>query len=636
MNSVLRRALIVGVHLFLWSVAFAGAYALRFEGSVPPELVRTGLLGLAVLLTGLVVAFWVLGLFHGLMQYSGIPEATAIVQAVTLAVGGLVIAGVVLPQLQQPRSIYAGAWILCVALSGGLRFAVRLFREWAKRSPERGLKPAVLLGVGDAGDSLLRDLERRPAGQYRIVCALDDDAKKQGGAVRGIPVLGAIEDETLRSVVAKYELTTAVLAMPGVAGARVREILRLCRGLGLQTKTLPSVHQIVDGEVTVSMLRDVAIEDLLRREPVELDAPSMDALLRGRRVLITGAAGSIGSELARQALRYAPSELAALDHDENGLFFLDRELRASFPGQRLQVVLADIRDKGRLGAVLQAFRPDVVLHAAAHKHVPLMEANPTEAVVNNALGTRNVADLALAHGVSTFVLISTDKAVNPTSVMGATKRVAELYVQALSHLRRTRFVVVRFGNVLGSAGSVVQIFREQIARGGPVTITHPDMRRYFMTIPEACQLVLQAGAVGKSGEVSVLDMGEPVRIVDLAEDMIRMSGYEPGRDIEVQVTGIRPGEKLYEELLIDREHHAETSHPKILAGDVQAVSLETARGALERLAAAVPDGALAVRAVLAELVPEAHLGSGAPSPSTDEAPALTNHRPSGAPMTATA
>ncbi len=602
-----RRVLIILAHLTLWAGACVGAYMLRFEGDPPPEVIEPAIYGGATLLVGLALTFWAFGLFHGILRYAGIREVRAIVQAVTIAIAALVVMGVLVPVLQLPRSIYVGQWLLCILVSSGLRLTVRIVRE-RTRSPSIDRRSAVLIGAGDAGDSLLRDVERTPTAVFEVVCALDDSPSKAGGVVRGIPVLGAIDEAGLRRAIDKYGAELAILAMPGATGPRVREIVELCRRLGLETKTLPSLHQIVDGDVSISMLRDVAIEDLLRREPIQLDDTSMRELLRGRRVLITGGAGSTGSELARQALRYEPSNVAILDHNENGLFFLERELVEKFPHQEIIPVVGDVRDERRIAEVLRELRPNVLLHAAAHKHVPLMELNANQAVENNVVGTQTVADAALVHGVDTFVLISTDKAVNPMSVMGATKRVAEMYVQALAALRTTRFDVVRFGNVLGSAGSVVQVFREQIAAGGPVTVTHEEMTRYFMTIPEACQLVLQAGALAKGGAVNLLDMGQPVRIMDLANDMIQMSGFEPGVDIEVEVTGMRPGEKLYEELMLDSENHVETSHPKIMVGRVPPISVAEAKDIVERLHHAAQSSDDAVRAELRALIPEARIG----------------------------
>jgi len=387
----------------------------------------------------------------------------------------------------------------------------------------------------------------------------------------------------------------------------VREVVNTCQALNLAVKTLPSLEQLLDDNVRVSMLRDVVIEDLLRREPIVLDERSIGQLLHGKRVMVTGGAGSIGSELARQAARYEPSSLTLLDHNENGLFELEHELREAFPRLSLRLRVADIKDATRMEQVIRTESPHLILHAAAHKHVPLMEENPPEAIKNNVFGTRIVADLAEAYGVEAFILISTDKAVNPSSVMGASKRVAEMYVQAMSQKGRTRFAAVRFGNVLGSAGSVVPTFRRQIAKGGPVTVTHPEMERYFMTIPEASQLVLQSGALSKGGELFLLDMGAPVRIVDLARDMIRMSGLQPDVDILIEYSGLRPGEKLSEELFHADEPYARTLHEKIFVCPMRAVTLEVIREHLDRLRDSLPGDRDSIRRELEVVVPEAKL-----------------------------
>jgi len=387
-------------------------------------------------------------------------------------------------------------------------------------------------------------------------------------------------------------------------------------------RTVPSIAERIQ-DFSLATVREVAIEDLLRRAPVSLDVDQVEHFITGRTILVTGAGGSIGSELCRQALRFKPGRLLLLDHSENGLYFIERELRERFPGASLTPVVCDITDRGRLDAIFRRYRPAVVIHAAAHKHVPMMEANSPEAVKNNVFGTIAVADAAHAAGADTFVMISTDKAVNPTSIMGSTKRVAEMAIQARAETSSTRYVAVRFGNVLGSAGSVVPLFREQIARGGPVTVTHPEMRRYFMTIPEATQLVLQAGALGAHSEIFLLDMGEPVKIVDLARDMIELSGLTPDVDIKIELTGLRPGEKLFEELLLDDERYARTPHPKIHVGRIQPVPrerLERGLAALRASAEASDDAA--IRRCLSELVPEATLSPPAEAPSPTPAPAL--------------
>ncbi|HEX9619710.1 MAG TPA: nucleoside-diphosphate sugar epimerase/dehydratase [Polyangiaceae bacterium] len=615
-SSMWRRVIVVLAHILVWTLAYFAAYFLRFDGSVPEHLLRAAYIGFVVLLGVKGAVFWVSGLFHGLMRYAGIPEIKAILRASTIATCVFIGAGVVISDVRVPRSIYVGEWLLSILFASSLRLCVRVLKE-RRRVHGSDLKRAILIGAGDTGEMFLRDLERVSNPGLRVVSLFDDDPGKHGGSVRGLRVMGVPGERELRR--ARDEgARLAVLALPGASGVRTREIVAACHAAGLETKTLPGLSQIVSGDVKVSMLRDVAIEDLLRREPVELDAKSMAELLKGRRILVTGGAGSIGSELARQALRFSPSSVALLDHNENGLFYLEQELRQLRPGLDLRTMVGDIKDARRVSEVLRAHRPHVVLHAAAHKHVPLMEANPAEAIKNNVFGTKVVADLAGAFGVETFVLISTDKAVNPTSVMGASKRLAEMYLQSLSNRNRTRYVAVRFGNVLGSSGSVVKVFRKQIERGGPVTVTHPEMRRYFMTIPEACQLVLQAGALARGGEIFILDMGEPVKIVDLARDMIKMSGYEPDKDIKLEFVGQRPGEKLYEELLLDGEDHDRTKHPKIVVAKVPPIEGAVMAQAVGALAEALDGTADELRQVIASLLPaEAHFSS-LPPPETSE------------------
>lgn len=603
----MRRSLIVGIHWILWTLGFAAAYLLRFEG-VPPEFLRqAAIFGLAILIPALSLAFWATGLFHGMFRYAGVNEVRTIVFAVTVTVAAMWFFGVAVQEVALPRSIYAGTWLTALLGSAGLRLAVRI---WHDRSTVRNgdsARRAVLVGGGDAGEALLRDLDRQGSATLEIRAILDDDPSKRGASIRGKQVAGGITIENLRELADEERISVVILAMPSAPGQRIREILSWCHTLGLDAKTLPSLGQIADGSVSVSKLRDVAIEDLLRRAPVQLDERSLGNFLHGKRVLITGAAGSIGSELGRQVVRYGPSELWLLDHNENGLFFLERELLAA-GAKDVFPVLASIRDRERIQALFRSGKPQVVLHAAAHKHVPLMEQNPTEAVKNNVLGTQAVADAAEACGVDTLVLVSTDKAVRPTSVMGATKRIAEVYLQALAHHSRCRFITVRFGNVLGSAGSVVQIFRQQIAHGGPLTVTDELMTRYFMTISEACQLVLQAGAISESGFINILDMGEPVRILDLARDMVRLSGLEPGRDIEIKLTGIRPGEKLFEELQEDSSASTRRLHPKILLDDVEPWPLNrVARAVMQLSQAAAAHDDQAVRAVLSAFLPDATL-----------------------------
>ncbi len=473
--------------------------------------------------------------------------------------------------------------------------------------------PTILIGAGQAGAMVARELANRPDLGILAVGFVDDDPLKQGQRVHGLKVLGKVDD--LAQVARARRIRNVLITIAGADGKSMRRITRICSDANLQTKVIPGIYEIVGGQVNLSRMRDVAIDDLLGREPVQLELEAIAGLVQGRVALVTGAGGSIGSEICRQVALHTPSRLVLLEKGENALFEIHRELVGLHPDLDIVPVLADICDRTRVDGVFAQQRPAAVFHAAAHKHVPLVEWNPGEAIKNNILGTQSVADAAHAHGVDAFVMISTDKAVHPSSVMGATKRAAEMYVQAMSQRSRTKFVAVRFGNVLGSAGSVVPIFKEQIARGGPVTVTDPEMRRYFMTIPEATQLVLQAASMGEGGEIFVLDMGEPVKIVDLARDLISLSGLTPDEDIEIVFTGIRPGEKLFEELSTDTENASKTRHPKIFIGRIPSQDWSRVLLGLKNLAGVVDADPEDVRAALADMVPEYQGGSVAAAPA---------------------
>lgn len=563
-----RRALSVVVHLALFLVAQAGAFALRFEFAIPTDYLQPATLWLAVSLGVHLGVFAVFGMFSGMWRYTGANDLIALAKSSalsTLVFAAFIVLG---GYRSYPRSILVIEFLLTMILVGGLRFGVRSLWQLAAtvaQKREGKAKPVLIVGAGDAGEMLAREMLKTHGGRFEPVGFADDDGSKRGARIHGVPVLGTIAD--VPELVRRHGIEEVVVAIPSSTGRDMRRIVELCKTTGISVRTMPGIDQLIEGRVTINQLRSVNIEDLLRREPVSLDMESISRLVEGRVVLVTGAGGSIGSELCRQVARFKPERLVLVERAENALFEIHRELIAKSPPVEIAPCMADISDEPRMRRVLAEHRPGVVLHAAAHKHVPMMEENPGEAVKNNVGGTRLLADLSVEFQVERFVMISTDKAVNPTSVMGATKRAAELYIQGLSQKSRTtRFVAVRFGNVLGSAGSVIPIFKEQIASGGPVKVTHPEMRRYFMTIPEASQLVLQAATMGNGGEIFVLDMGEPVRIVDLANDLIALSGLKPGKDIEVIFTGLRPGEKLFEELSTEEEQAEKTRHPKIFIG----------------------------------------------------------------------
>lgn len=565
MSASKRLVVLALVDVILVNLALYLSLWLRFDGLIPGKYLNS-FMHLAGYFTVVRLAcFYAFGLYNRIWQYASIGELLAIVYAVT--VGSAVnISLTYFLQESLPRSVFAISWGLIIGLVGAARLLWRLLREQVLFKPVvRGGRPVLIVGAGGAGAMVARELKNRNSNGggngYILVGFVDDNPGKQRQKLLGVPVLGGRSD--LSRLVERYEIEEVIIAMPSAPGPVVREIVNTCRKLEVAVKTLPGMYELIDGRVTVNAIREVQVEDLLRREPVSVDLKEIAAYLKGRRVLVTGAGGSIGAELCRQVARFEPACLVLLGHDENPIFEIEQELRHKRPDLCLETVIADIKDRDKINSVFNWYKPQVVFHAAAHKHVPLMEANPEEAVRNNVLGTRNVAEAADRVGSFAFVLISTDKAVNPTSVMGASKRVAEMVVQTLAGRSQTRFVAVRFGNVLGSRGSVLPTFKEQIARGGPVEVTHPEMTRFFMTIPEAVQLVIQAGAMARGGEIFVLDMGEPVKIVDLAEDLIRLSGFEPYSEIDIRFTGIRPGEKLYEEILTAEEGTTATKHKRI-------------------------------------------------------------------------
>ncbi|WP_437277041.1 nucleoside-diphosphate sugar epimerase/dehydratase [Sorangium sp. So ce375] len=623
---LVRRTVVVLTHLVLWAIAFGGALLLRFDG------VLTGIhepfrsnwpYALAALLVCRAVMFYGFGLFHGLWRYAGLPDLWSLLRTTALGTAAfMLLVEFVLPRAHLPRSVYAGELLLSVFLAGGLRFGIRTLRELKRGKRSTHATQILIVGAGDAGESLLRSLQRMPDGKWNVCGFVDDDPLKRGERVRHVRVLGPADEDTLRKAVADFDVKLVVLAIPSAPGTRVKEIVSVCRRLQVQTKTIPGVAEHIQDN-NFSQVREIAIEDLLRRDPVKLDVKQVEGLIEGRPILVTGAAGSIGSELVRQALRFRPRKVILLDHNENGLFYLERELRQAFPGASFVPIVCDITDRDRVAWVFRRHRPAVVFHAAAHKHVLMMEVNSAAAIKNNVFGTLTVADAAHEFGAETFVLISTDKAVNPTSVMGCTKRVAEMVIQARAETSSTRYVAVRFGNVLGSNGSVVPLFREQIRNGGPVTVTHPEVQRYFMTIPEATQLVLQAGALGAKREIFVLDMGKPVKIVDLARLMIELSCPRP-EDIKIEFTGLRQGEKLMEELLLDSEAYDETPHPKVFVGRIQPMARERLERGLAQLTHAMRNADdREIRRCLAEIVPEATLAQPEDRPSQSQGAPLS-------------
>ena len=546
---------------------------LRFDGNLIPQNYLSMLVGqlpFFVMIT--IVSFFLFKLYSRVWRYAGSSELLAIVGAnFAGAICWFIFS--VLVEAVLPRSIYILTALVLTFFVGGTRLSLRVYSyltskpQYIQRTQK--LNKVLVIGAGDAGAMLAREIERYHSGKRKIIGFIDDDRDKQGKTMFGIRVLGSRYD--IEQVVADTDANEIIIAMPSVKGKEIKEIIDVCKNTNCKLTILPGVYEIIEGTVSVNQLRPVEVEDLLGRDPVKLDTKNVSAYITGKVVLITGAGGSIGSEICRQVAKMQPKKMLLLGKGENSIYEISQELSIEYPQIRKVPIIADVRDEERINGIMDYFHPHVVFHAAAHKHVPLMEYQPMEAVRNNVLGTKVVAEAASKNGVETFVMISTDKAVNPTSVMGCTKRVAEMFVQSMNSISETRFAAVRFGNVLGSRGSVIPLFKKQIAKGGPVTVTHPDMKRYFMTIPEASQLVLQAGAMAEGGEVFVLDMGEPVKIYDLARDMITLSGMIPEVDIEIKFTGLRPGEKLFEELLSAEDGTEATQHKKIFTARIKCV-----------------------------------------------------------------
>ncbi|MCA9237600.1 MAG: polysaccharide biosynthesis protein [Planctomycetales bacterium] len=605
MNQAVHRHLpILRLALFaaLGGASYVAAYLLRFAG----EITELGWAALSdTLLFAVVVKVAAAGCFrlhHVTTRYITLHDGVNLVKAATAATVALMLCDAMLAaHVVIPRSVVVLDWGTSVVLLGAWRGLPRFIRDARSRHATGPDAVRVLIvGANDAGEALLRGMRGNDKLSYAPVGFVDDRPRTRGLLIAGVPVLGGFDE--LPDLIETHGVEEVLIIAGVLPGRMVRDLMDSAADGAFRVKVLPSYEQLLNDNVALKP-RPVAIGDLLRRASVNLDAEHAQQWLGGKTVLVTGSAGSIGSEICRQLLQLKPARLVLVDRSETGQFFLERELRTLAAGTEVIVTLADLTDAERLNRVFADAQPDIVFHAAAYKHVPLMEQHPGEAVKNIAAATRNLADLADEYGAEAFVMISTDKAVNPTSVMGACKRVAEQYVQARAASSDCRFVTVRFGNVLDSAGSVVPIFREQIAAGGPVTVTHPDMVRYFMLIPEAAQLVIQAGAMGQGGEIFVLDMGEPVRIVDLAADMIRLSGLRVGEDVEIKFTGLRPGEKLYEELYGDSEANQPTAHPKIMVAASQPLSLLQAHSNLARLVATADEPRGAVLAELRSIIP---------------------------------
>jgi len=581
MAKLIRISVLVVVDILLVNIAFITAFLLRFDF----DIAGAGFdLWFAVYADNLfqitfitIVVFAIFGLYTSMWRYAGTEELFKIVVASIVAMLVVFAYISVISQL-MPRTIYLLSSILIVVLVSTSRLSYRFIRNFRSHGALKSLSLSIgsweifgsdrtkvmVIGAGDAGATIIKEIKSHPEYKKRVVVAVDDDPSKSGHRIMGVKIAG--NQKKIRSLARKYAIGEIIVAIPSANQKTIQSILNECNKTSCKVKILPGLIDLINDKVSISKLRDVAIEDLLGRDAVELNNKEISSYLESKIVMVTGGGGSIGSELCRQIAKYRPRRLIAFDIYENTVFELANEMKTRFPELEFEAAIGSVRSSERLEQVFQKYKPHVIFHAAAHKHVPLMEKHPKEAILNNILGTKNMIDVADRHAVERFVMVSTDKAVNPANVMGATKRVAEMILQEKSGVSNTIYSAVRFGNVLGSNGSVVPIFRRQIEAGGPVTVTHEEITRYFMTIPEAVQLVIQTGAMAQGGEIFVLDMGEPVKIMELAENIVRLSGYTPGVDIDITVTGLRPGEKLYEELLMDGEEIEKTAHEKIHVG----------------------------------------------------------------------
>ncbi|MCR5627486.1 MAG: polysaccharide biosynthesis protein [Lachnospiraceae bacterium] len=551
-----------------------------------------------------ILIFYLFHLYTSLWSYAGVVEMGSTIMACLVSALAQAV-GMALLGFNMPRSYYFLYAMCLLALILISRFAYRMFRTFVEKRTEKAKSINVMvIGAGDAGNTLIREMKTSRYIQKNVLCVIDDNKAKIGSYIHGVKVVGGRDD--IIENAAKYNIDEIIIALPSLPRTEIKNILDICKETKCELKTLPGIYQLVNGEVNVSQLRKVDVVDLLGREPIEVDMDSILKYVTGKVILVTGGGGSIGSELCRQIASHKPKTLIIFDIYENSAYDIQQELKEHYPELHLVVLIGSVRNTKRVNDVFSEYKPDIVYHAAAHKHVPLMEDSPNEAIKNNVLGTWKVAQAAVDNNVSKFVLISTDKAVNPTNIMGATKRICEMIVQSYNHKGNTVFVAVRFGNVLGSNGSVIPLFKKQIAEGGPVTVTDPEIIRYFMTIPEAVSLVLQAGAYAKGGEIFVLDMGAPVKILDLAKNLIRLSGYVPGEDIEIKFIGLRPGEKLYEEMLMKEEGMQDTANKMIHIGKPIEFEEDLFYEKLQELSIESKEERADVRKWITDLVPTYH------------------------------
>lgn len=574
MSTNMRKILLVIADAVLVNLSVCLALLIKYDTAIPQQYIGYFLSNAPAITVLQIAIFYIFGLYRSLWEYASIEEMMQIILA-TLAAKGLGLAVDLITNRVFSVPVYMVSWICLVMLIGGIRISYRYVRRVRMHMQRNQCKASrvMIVGAGSAGSMLIKEFKNHIDMNLVPVVVVDDDKTKHGTSINNVPVVSG--REKIKELAKQYKIDEIIVAIPSASKKEVAELLRISKDTKCRLKTLPNMMEIIDGEVTVRQLRDVSIEDLLGRDEIHLNMDEISGYLKDEVVLVTGGGGSIGSELCRQIAKFGPKKLIIFDIYENNAYDLQNELVYTYKDRLdLEVLIGSCRDRERLREIFERYRPGVVFHAAAHKHVPLMEGNPSEAIKNNVFGTLNTCRRAIDFGSKKFILVSTDKAVNPTNIMGASKRLAEIIVQSMNRMSNTKFAAVRFGNVLGSNGSVIPLFKKQIIQGGPVTVTHPDIIRYFMTIPEASQLVIQAGALANGGEVFVLDMGEPVRIADLARDLISLSGLEPDVDIKIEYTGLRPGEKLYEEMLMAEEGLEKTAHRKIFIGKQQDMSFQ--------------------------------------------------------------
>jgi FlaA1/EpsC-like NDP-sugar epimerase len=616
-KKVRNRYLLLG-DIFLSLVAVLASFLIRLELIAIFPTYQQSLIWMLIVAAAIKpLVYYLFGIYRRLWRYASVRELILILSAVTAA--SMVVSGIMMALFAWglfygfPRSVLVIDWLLSLVFVGGLRFIFRISAETSSTAAidsalqRRRKKWILVIGAGDAGAMVVRELQKNPQLNMKPIGFLDDDPAKQNSQIHGVPVLAPLNQ--IEHILQTRHVDEVIIAIPSAGGDVLRHVTEVCRQSGVAFRTMPGIYELLGGDVSVSRLREVDIADLLRREPVRMDPEALGQTLTDRVIMVTGAGGSIGSELCRQIARQNPKRLLMLGHGENSIFSAITGLKESFPFTDFIPLIADIRDDNRISVIFERWQPEIVFHAAAHKHVPLMESNIEEAVTNNIMGTKNIVEAALKHNVQRLVMISTDKAIRPISVMGATKRMAEMLVLDAAHQHQRAFTVVRFGNVLGSRGSVVPRFKRQIAAGGPVTVTHPEMKRYFMTIPEAVHLVLQASTMSKGGENYILEMGQPVKILDLAEDLIRLSGLEPGKDIEIVFSGIRPGEKLSEDLWDQGFAYSPTSHPDIYQVDSEDIlsSAELAAVVEQLLGLARQGDQEAIQSLLSDTIPGASI-----------------------------